>query len=84
MPKNLENVVEIFDGNIDLVTSALSEGKTIIMAVNKGPLANKSIETGYSEFFDAQVDFKEDKENAGTCACGEPADCLVYMWRENK
>lgn len=33
MPKNLENVVEIFDGNIDLVTSALSEGKTIIMAV---------------------------------------------------
>lgn len=82
MAKDLNNVVEINDGKFDKVDELLKEGKTILAAMELGPFASESLKKGFSDHFNAKIELKEMKENAGVCGCGKTANALVYLWRE--
>ncbi|KAJ3616963.1 hypothetical protein Zmor_008911 [Zophobas morio] len=77
MAKDLENAVKITDGNMQAVIDALNEGKTVICAVEKGPMIQKTLETGYSDYMKAHYELLEEGGEYGVCGCGKPADALV-------
>ncbi|AKU79376.1 hypothetical protein [Spiroplasma turonicum] len=79
---NLNNTVEVTDGNFDLITKYLEEGKTVIASLQKGEKLTESLQTGDMLNGFAKIKLKESKENCGVCACGKTADTLVYLWRE--
>lgn len=82
MAKDINNAVEILNGDFSNVEQLLSEGKTILVAVEMGQFVTESLKKGKSEHFNANIELKEKKENAGVCACGKPANALVYFWRD--
>ncbi len=82
MAKDINNAVEIYNGDFSQFKELLSEGKTILAAIEKGERVTSSLEKGFSDHFNAKMELKEDKENAGICGCGKPANALVYYWRD--
>ncbi|AGR42093.1 hypothetical protein [Spiroplasma diminutum] len=81
---NLNNTVEILDMTkytLDEITELLNEGKTLIMALEKGEHVNASLNESFSKYLNANIKLKEEKENCGTCGCGQPANILVYVWK---
>lgn len=81
--KEIENIKEdiiIMDGNIDVMTKALDEKKVVLAAIELGKHAQHSIDTGWSEHFQAYAKLKG-KTTTGTCFCEKPATHLVYFWR---
>ncbi|WP_106078992.1 hypothetical protein [Mesoplasma coleopterae] len=84
MKNNADKVIEVLDMtkiNIEEVNDKLNKGYTILMAFEKGKNVTKSIQDGWSEYLNAKVELKEEKENCGICGCGKPANILVYVWR---
>ncbi|AHI52606.1 hypothetical protein [Spiroplasma culicicola] len=85
MPKDLNNLVEIREingGDFSPIVSALDSGKTLLWAVKRGDLVNQALAEGRVELLNANCELKEEAANCGTCGCGEPADALVYLWRD--
>ncbi|WP_338985241.1 hypothetical protein [Spiroplasma endosymbiont of Diplazon laetatorius] len=84
MAKDLNNLVEVLDMTkyeLEDLNTILDEGKTILIALEKGEHVTNSLNEGYSHYLKANVELKEEKENCGVCGCGQPADILVYAWR---
>lgn len=82
MAKDLTNLKEVLDGQLETIKQYLNQGYTVLVAIEKGTKVKIALQTGYSYLFKANVELKESKADAGTCPCGEPADTLIYMWRE--
>lgn len=81
MSFDLNNTVEITNGDFQEIDKQLSAGKTVIAAVHKGELVTQSLKNGEMSDGFAKVKLKESKANCGTCGCQKPADTLVYLWR---
>ncbi|AGM25995.1 hypothetical protein SSYRP_v1c04020 [Spiroplasma syrphidicola EA-1] len=82
MAKNLDNLTVISNGDMTKVFNELELGKTVLLSIEKGPLAAQSIAEGYSEFFKAKMELAAEGAYEGLCGCGKPADAKVYLWRE--
>ena len=80
--KDLNNVVKVYDGNMEAFMNALNEGKTVEVALEKGPKMTKTLETGFSEYMNAHFEVIKEGENLGTCGCGKPADTICLAWRD--
>ncbi|AUB31144.1 hypothetical protein [Spiroplasma floricola] len=84
MSKNLNNVFEISDmSKFELkdIKEILDKGQTILMALEKGEHVSNSLAKGFSDYLNAYIELKEEKENCGICGCGKPANILVYIWK---
>ncbi|MBE4704397.1 hypothetical protein [Spiroplasma platyhelix] len=81
MAKDLNNMIEILDGDFSNIENLLTEGKTILAAVEIGEYVSSSLNKGFSDHFNANMELKEKKENIGICGCGKPANALIYIWR---
>lgn len=82
MAKDIKNSILIDDGSVNLVFPALELGKTVRLTVEKGEGVTKSLASGYSDHFKANVELLEDnKPGCGTCGCGKPANAIIVLWR---
>ncbi|AOG60892.1 hypothetical protein SHELI_v1c09430 [Spiroplasma helicoides] len=81
MALDKNNAVEITNGDFQAISNLLSEGKTVLAALELGPKVQESLKNGKMSDDFAFIELKEKKENAGTCACGKDANVLVYLWR---
>jgi hypothetical protein len=82
MPKNLDNSIKVTDGNMQKVMDGLAEGKTVICALEKGPMVEQTLAAGFSEYMNAHYELLEEGGDYGVCGCGKPANILVAAWRD--
>lgn len=78
---NIKEDIIIMDGNIDLMMKSLDEKKVVLAAIELGEQAQQSVDSGFSEHFQAHVKLKE-ATDSGVCFCQKPATHLVYIWRD--
>lgn len=74
MSKNLNNIYEV--KSLDSVyptklKELLNSGKTLIIPLDKGINVEKSLKKGYSNFLQANIELKEEKETDALCWCGK-------------
>ncbi len=81
MALDLNNLVEITNGDFGEIDNQLKQGKTVLAALQKGELLTQALSKGEMNDGFAKIKFKETKQNCGTCGCQKPADTLVYLWR---
>ncbi|AGR41169.1 hypothetical protein [Spiroplasma taiwanense] len=81
MALDLNNLVEINNGDFNEISQQLNNGKTVLAALEKGPLLEEALKTGKMNDGFANIKFKEEKDNCGVCGCGKPANTLVYLYR---
>ncbi|QGS52390.1 hypothetical protein [Spiroplasma tabanidicola] len=81
MSLDKNNYVHVTNGDFKEIDKILNEGKTVLAALECGEKLKASLEEGKMSNGFANVELKEYKDNCGTCGCGKPANCLVYLWR---
>ncbi|WP_375316931.1 hypothetical protein [Spiroplasma endosymbiont of Virgichneumon dumeticola] len=74
-----EDIV-IMDGNMELMNKSLIDKKIILAAIELGEHAQHTVDTGWSDHFQAHAKLKGETKT-GTCFCQKPATHLVYFWR---
>lgn len=79
----MKHDILIVNGDLESMHKALDENKVVLAAVELGDAAQKSIDAGFSDHFNANVKLKQELKDA-ICFCKKPGTHLVYFWRENK
>lgn len=79
---NFINTLELEDKSKENINKLLSEGKTLVLPIEIGKFVAKSLEAGFSEYYNANIELKEMKDNIGLCGCGNPNNALIWAWRD--
>ncbi|WP_338969382.1 hypothetical protein [Spiroplasma endosymbiont of Labia minor] len=83
MALDKNNYVEVLNWDLDYIREQLDNGKTILAAVEAGPIVQESLKNGYSNYIKAKIELKEMNENLkAVCACDNPANALIWLWRD--
>ncbi|QEH61355.1 hypothetical protein SCHIN_v1c01570 [Spiroplasma chinense] len=61
---------------------ALSQGKTLLMSFENGEKMKNSIEKGYIDALQANLEIVEEGSNLGVCGCGKTANTKALVWRD--
>ncbi|WP_338983024.1 hypothetical protein [Spiroplasma endosymbiont of Othius punctulatus] len=85
MPKDTKNFIyisDLDDKSRENINKLLQDKKTLVMALEVGDNVKKSLDKGFSDFLNANMELKEYKDNIGVCSCGEPNNALIYLWKD--